>query len=141
MRRIVEAEINNWLDPNLERRVRRVESEQDVYCRRIVTSVHEKYAEQIEELSDRFNEIIGELGEWEQEADELWGTIAEELKELAPDLSDIEIPRSEVPGETKRFVLFNSKRDYLTQMDRYNAWRDGHDHQHDEPPSGQEGAP
>jgi hypothetical protein len=125
MRRIVEAEINNWLDPNLERRVRRVESEQDVYCRRIVTSVHEKYAEQIEELSDRFNEIIGELGEWEKEADELWGTIAEELEDLAPDLSDVEIPRSEAPGETERFVLFDSKRGYLDQMDRYNEWKDG----------------
>jgi hypothetical protein len=46
---------------------------------------------------------------------------------LAPDLSDIEIPRSAVPSETERFVLFDSKRDYLTQMDNYNAWKDGNE--------------
>src|SRR5215470_13593389 len=52
--RIVEEEINNWLDPNLEHRVRAVKSEQQVGCHRIVNRVHEKYAEQIEELSNRF---------------------------------------------------------------------------------------
>jgi hypothetical protein len=125
MARIVEEEINNWLDPNLEHRVRRVQTDQWLGCKRIEKRVHEKYAEQIKELSDRFNEFVGKLNDWEREADELWGTIAEELNELAPDLSDLEIPRSEVPGKTERFVLFDSKRDYLTQMDRYNAWRDG----------------
>ena len=39
--------------------------------------------------------------------------------------SSVEVPRSEAAGETDRFVLFDSKRDYLSQMDAYNAWRDG----------------
>jgi hypothetical protein len=125
LRRIVEKEISNWLDPSLWNRVRNVEREVDVHCRMIERDVHEKYAEPIKELSDRFNEIVGKLAEWEREADELWGTIADELEELAPDLSDIEIPRSEVPGATERFVLFDSKRDYLSQMDNYNAWKEG----------------
>jgi len=42
-----------------------------------------------------------------------------------PDLSDVEIPRSEAPGETDSFVLFDSKRSYFEQMDFYNNWRDG----------------
>ena len=65
------------------------------------------------------------------EADELWQTIAEEMEERLPDSSDvlsqIEIPRSEAPGETDSFVLFDSKRDYFTQMDFYNSWREGDD--------------
>ncbi len=132
--RIVEEEINNWLDRNLERRVRRAETDQWLGCKKIEKRVHEKYAEQIKELSDRFKEIIEELDEWEGEADKLWGAIAEELEEQAPDLTDIEIPRSESPGETEKFVLFDSKRDYLTQMDRYNAWRDGDEVQSAESP-------
>jgi hypothetical protein len=40
-------------------------------------------------------------------------------------LSDVEVPRSQAPGRTDRFVLFDSRRDYFTQMDAYNAWRDG----------------
>jgi hypothetical protein len=123
--RIVNGELNNWLDPNLWSRVRVAESEERLRCERITQRVHEKYAEPIEEMSARFKEIVGKLDKWEREADELWGTIAEDLEELAPDLSDIEIPRSDAPGETERFVLFDSKRDYLAQMDRYNAWKAG----------------
>ncbi len=42
-------------------------------------------------------------------------------------LSDVEIPRSEAPGETDKFVLFDSRRSYVEQMDFYNAWRAGDD--------------
>jgi hypothetical protein len=51
----------------------------------------------------------------------------EELEEQCPDLSDVEIPRSKAPGGTDRFVLFDSTKDYLSQMDAYNAWRTGED--------------
>jgi hypothetical protein len=56
---------------------------------------------------------------------ELWQTIADEIEEQRPDLSGVEVPRSRAPGETDRFVLFDSRRDYFTQIDAYNAWRDG----------------
>ena len=68
---------------------------------------------------------MSDLEDLKEEADELWQTITEEMEERLPDLSDVEIPRSEAPGETDSFVLFDSKRDYFTQMDFYNAWRDG----------------
>jgi hypothetical protein len=125
LKRIVEEELNNWLDPNLGHRVWIAKFDQQFRCDKIVKRVREEYAEQIDELSKRFKRIIEELDEWEDEADELWAGIAQELEDLAPDLSDVEIPRSEAPGKTDRFVLFDSKRDYLTQMDHYNAWKDG----------------
>jgi hypothetical protein len=31
----------------------------------------------------------------------------------------------EVTGKTDRFVLFDSKRDRLPQLDHYHRWRDG----------------
>jgi hypothetical protein len=123
--RIVEAEIDNWLDPDLARRVREVRSEQSVRVAKITKRVHTKHAEQIEELTNRFEEIVEELREWETEADELWQTIADHLAEEKPDLSEVEVPRSEAPGATDKFVLFDSKRDYLTQMDAYNSWKIG----------------
>jgi hypothetical protein len=125
--RILEAEINNWLDPDLERRVREVRSEQSLRVVKITKRIHKKYAEQIEELSDRFQQITDELDELKSEIEELYETLDEELEEQAPDLSDIDIPRSNAPGETDRFVLFDSQRDYLTQMDHYNAWKGGNE--------------
>ncbi len=97
--------------------------------------IREKHADEIEALEQSFNEITDQLAEiasefdeWEEEAGELWQTIAAEIEEERPDLSDVEVPRSEAPGETDRFVLFDSRRDYFTQMDAYNAWRDGDEH-------------
>ena len=61
-----------------------------------------------------------------EEAEELWNTmISGTQKNTRPVLSDVEVPRPEVLGETDRFVLFDSKRDYLTQLDYYHMWRDG----------------
>src|SRR5262249_42421416 len=123
--RLLEAEIDNWLDRNLKRRVGRAFSNAYLPLKQIEQRICEEHAEKIEELSQRFEEIKTELDEWEQEASDLWQDIAAEMEEQLPDLSDVEVPRSQAQGETDRFVLFDSRRDYFTQMDAYNAWRDG----------------
>jgi hypothetical protein len=123
--RLLEAEIDNWLDPDLKRRVRRAFSNISLSLRKIEQGICKEHAEKIEELSGRFDEIKTELEEWAEEASDLWQDIAAEMEEQLPDLSDVEVPRSQAPGETDRFVLFDSRRDYFTQMDAYNAWREG----------------
>jgi hypothetical protein len=123
--RLLEAEIDNFLDPNLRQRVSRAYGDTYLPLRRIEGRIHEKYADEIGAIERRFQEIKGQLKEWEEEADDLWQTIADEMEDACPDLSEVEVPRSEAPGKTNRFVLFDSRRDYFTQMDAYNAWRDG----------------
>ena len=86
-----------------------------------IAEIEQSFSEIAEKLAD----VASEFGDWEEEAAELWRTIAAELENERPDLSDVEVPRSDAPGSTDRFVLFDSRRDYLTQMDAYNAWRDG----------------
>jgi hypothetical protein len=125
MARLLEAEIDNWLDPDLERRVQRVRQDQNLVLCRIEREVEENHAEEIDDLTNRFEAITEQLREWESEAEELWGQIEEELEAERPDLSDVEVPHSEAPGETDSFVLYDSKRDYLTQMDFYLSWREG----------------
>ena len=130
--RLLNAEIDRWVDPDLARRASRFRAEQDVLLARIGRDVHDSYAEEIMEIERRFSEIAQRLanvasqfGNWEEEAAELWRTIAADLENERPDLSAAEMPRSAAPGSTERFVLFDSKRDYFTQMDFYNSWRDG----------------
>jgi hypothetical protein len=100
--------------------------------RNIEEGIHEKHADEIETLeadfdliADQLRDITSEFNDWEEKAAELWQTIADEIEEKRPDLSDVEVPRSEARGETDRFVLFDSQRDYFSQMDAYNVWRDG----------------
>jgi hypothetical protein len=99
---------------------------------RIEQRVHDKHAEVIDAIEQNFNQITEKLAEvetefsnWENEAAGLWESIASEIEERRPDLSDVDVSRSQAPGSTDRFVLFDSGRDYFTQMDAYNAWRDG----------------
>jgi len=59
------------------------------------------------------------------DAAELWGEMSAALEQRMPDFSEVEVPRANVRGDTDRFVLFDSTRDYFTQMDYYNLWRGG----------------
>ena len=122
---LLEAELNGFLDPNLKERVQRKYFEIRLPVRQLEKRIHEKYADEVNALSERFEEIKEQMDDWETEASDLWQTISNEIEEGLPDLSDVAAPQSEAPGETSRFVLFDSKRDYFTQMDSYNAWRDG----------------
>ena len=129
--RLLEAELDNFLDPNLKQRVQRAYRDQMLPLDQLETEVKAEHTEQIEAITNRFETILSDLDTLKDEADELWQTIAEEMEERLPDSSDVlsqvEIPRSEAPGETDSFVLFDSKRDYFTQMDFYNSWREGDD--------------
>jgi hypothetical protein len=100
--------------------------------RKIERRIYEKRADEIEALesdfeviAEKLRAIASDFDDWEQEASGLWESVAAEMEEKRPDLSNVEVPRSEAAGETDRFVLFDSQRDYFTQMDAYNAWRDG----------------
>ena len=134
MARLLEAELDNWLDRDLDARMFSLRSELDVLLGRIRCDVLDNYAASIEAIEFKFNiiteklaEVASEFNDWEGEAVELWRTIADELEDERPDLSDVDVPRSDAPGSTERFVLFDSKRSYLAQMDAYLAWRDGDD--------------
>lgn len=123
--RLLNAELDNFLDAGLQRRVDEAAYETALPLRRIETEVKKKHAERIADIEVRFEEIVSSLEDWQAAADELWQTIADELEEQCPSLADVEIPRSEAPGETDKLVLFDSRRSYFEQIDFYNAWRDG----------------
>jgi hypothetical protein len=125
MGRILDAEIDNFLDPTLGQRVAAARREQSGPIVKIEAEIEDKYAVEIEALESELSSIDDQLQEVADRAQELWDKMGKELEEQCPDLSEVEIPRSEAPGGTERFVLFDSKRDYLTQMDAYNAWRTG----------------
>ena len=123
--RLLEAEIDNFLDAGLERRVQRAYHDEMLPLDQLEAEVKAAHAGAIKEIRDRFDEIMSDLDDLKDEAGDLWQTMADEMEEQLPDLSDVEIPRSNARGKTDSFILFDSKRNYLTQMDLYNAWREG----------------
>jgi hypothetical protein len=83
MARILEAEIDNWLDRGLAARVRRAESEQEVRLRRIAKAVQGRRDDEVSDLMERFEAIINDLQDWEFDADRVWGDMVSELESQA----------------------------------------------------------
>ncbi len=123
--KLLNAELDNWLDRGLSGRVLAVQAA----CRRrldaIEEEVQEKYAEELADFDERIAAIAEQLDALEEEAAGVWEAIAQELYQRRPNFSRVEIPRSAAPATTSAYVLFDSRRSYLEQIDRYNAWRDG----------------
>ncbi len=123
MARLLEAEIDRHLDPTLEERVSEVRWNLRHRLREIQAAVTEPHQDEIDELTSDYEGIVASLEAWERSAEDLWSTITEELEEAQPNLSDFEKPEARPANEPDGFVLFDSKRDYLTQMDRYHEWQ------------------
>jgi hypothetical protein len=103
MGRILEAEIDNFLDPALERRVAAAFNEQTAPILKVESEIEAKYARETVALATELSSIDDQLQEVASRAQELWDKMEQELEEGCPDLSDVEIPRSEASGETDRF--------------------------------------
>ena len=123
MARLLEAEIDRYLDPTLDERVSEARWNLRHRLREIAETVTEPHQDEIDQLTAEYEDIIGELGAWGQRAEGLWSTLTEELEEAQPDLAEFEKPKARPANEPDGFVLFDSTRDYLTQMDRYHEWQ------------------
>ena len=89
----------------------------------IQLSVTNRHEDEIDQLTSTYEEIVAEIESWERSAEDLWTTITEELEEEQPDLKEFEKPKARPADEPDGFVLFDSKRDYPTQLDHYHAWQ------------------
>ncbi len=123
MAKLLEAEIDRYLDPTLSKRVSEVQWQLNHQLREIEWAAAEPHQEKIDQLTSAYDEIVADFEAWERSAENLWSTITEELEEEQPDLSEFEKPKARPANEPDGFVLFDSKRDYISQMDSYHEWQ------------------
>ncbi|MCZ6859084.1 MAG: hypothetical protein O7I42_02175 [Alphaproteobacteria bacterium] len=123
MAKLLEAEIDRYLDPTLIERVAAVRWQLASRLRQIQEKVNEPHQEEIDELTSDYEGLVGHLEAWERSAEDLWSTNTEEMEEAEPDLEEFQKPTPRPATEPDGFVLFDSRRDYLTQLDRYHEWQ------------------
>ena len=89
--RLLQAELDNWLDAGLHHRFNRLCSELRLRLRKIEGRIYKKRASEIEAIERDFEVITEELRtiasdfeDWEQKASGLWQSIAAELEEKRP---------------------------------------------------------
>ncbi len=128
MGKLLEQELDRYLDPTLVERVQDARWKVHHQLRQIRDGVVESHQEEIDELTSEYDDVVSavrtleETAEaWEESAADLWETIADELRGQKPDLPAP--PTARPANEPDGFVLFDSKRDYLYQIDAYHEWQ------------------
>ncbi len=123
MAKLLEQEIDRYLDPTLTERVAAMRWRLASRLRQIQEKVTEPHQEEIDELTSDYESVVADLNAWERSAEDLWSTITEEMEEGQPDLEEFEKPKARPANEPDGFVLFDSKRDYFNQIDAYREWQ------------------
>jgi len=123
MARLLVQELDRYLDPTLAERVSEARWNLRRHLREIAETITEPYQDDIDQHTSEYEQITGELRAWEDSAEGLWSAIAEKMEEEEPDLSEFEKPKARPANEPDGFVLFDSGRDYVTQLDHYHKWQ------------------
>jgi hypothetical protein len=123
MREVVNQEIDRYLDSTLDGRVATARLRIQDRLAQIENAVVENHSEEIEELRSDYAEIEELFEDWDRHAEETWNKIYDDMAPLAPEVSEDDLPVAEPGGDPDEPPLFDSKRDYFTQIDHYHQWQ------------------
>lgn len=119
---IIESEVTRYIDPTLTSRVGAAESGIYRTIRSIEGGLRERYAEEIEGMSDRYDSLLAEAAEIESDASDLWDRMDDNLREEKPEINVAMIPSPRDPDPVEE-PLYDAGRDYFEQLDHYHAWQ------------------
>ncbi len=132
--RIVEREVCRYIDPTLDGRCRsaywdiqiklgRVSKEASTPFEDDVKAINDRYTGIQESLQDEIDAAKHDMANLHEDAGVLWGKIAERLEENGTPEIPLEIIPSARPATPPEAPLFDSRRDYVDQIDHYRAWQ------------------
>ncbi len=119
---IIESEVIRYIDPTLSSRVGAAESGIYRTIRSIEDGLRERYAEEIEGMSDRYDSLLAEANEIESDAADLWDRMDEDLEKEQPKVDITMIPSPCDPDPVEE-PLYDAERDYFEQLDHYHEWQ------------------
>ena len=122
LRKIVEAGILRHLDPDLAEREREARRAIDEGIEQIEEEVHGRHQEQIDAVQEEYSQLRQQLIDLRERAQGLWDQIADDLLDEAPYVSADDVPQARDEND-QLTPLFDSGRDYLTQLDWYRRWQ------------------
>jgi hypothetical protein len=111
LRRLMLAEIRRYIDPNLDKRVAAMVADINGEIDTVNEQVRDEYAREIEALDGKYRAL-------DKQRDKLWDKISTDLSENVPDISGITPPEAR-PAAEHPDPLYDSRRDYVEQIERY----------------------
>jgi hypothetical protein len=127
--RILIREIERYFDTTLNRRIAAVVRKVEQKISRVTANVRERHRDELDALEVRREEIADEIeamreriaameSALEEQAQPTLDAIAEQLESEKPGLDDFDWPQPQ-EGDEDDDPLYDSRRDYLDQIDRY----------------------
>lgn len=121
--KIIESEIERYYDRDLDFRTRQAARPITAELALATLRVRKAHSQEIDELSKEYAEIVAARERWVERAKPLWRAITNEIKaEIEPLVADIDWPEPRA-GDEDNDPLFDSTRDYVEQIDRYNEFQ------------------
>jgi hypothetical protein len=121
MHRIVEQGILRYIDPDLQDREEAGAEAIEEDLRKIEERVYQIFEEELAKVKERYRGIRKSLEDLQNDSTGLWEQITASLEAEAPHVTQGDVP--EAPEADHEAPLFDSKRDYLTQLDWYRHWQ------------------
>jgi hypothetical protein len=121
LHRIIEEAVLKYIDPDLKDREEEEAESIEADLREIEESVYDEFTDEIDKIRERYAAIRQALKDLQSESAELWSQIAARLEAEAPAVTEGDIP--EAPEAEHEAPLFDSKRDYLTQLNWFRHWQ------------------
>jgi len=121
LHRIVEQAVLKYIDPDLKDREGAEAESIEADLREIEERVYDEFTEEIAEVGERYTAIQQSLKDLQNESTELWSRISARLEAEAPHVTADDIPKA--PEADQEAPLFDSKRDYLAQLEWYHRWQ------------------
>jgi chaperonin cofactor prefoldin len=119
---IVQKAIGRYFDPTLKSREEAAIAEIEEELEEIQDRVYDLYAEEIGQLQERYASLRRSLRDLNKEARDLGAQISASLEnQELPVVSEDRVPKA--PEADQEAPLFDSRRDYLTQLDWYRGWQ------------------
>jgi hypothetical protein len=119
---IITAEVERYIDPTLRDRIHAAISEIHLKIRSIENDVGDHHADEIDRLTDRYDDLLAKVTEIENDAAELWTEMERDLEANSPEVDETMVPLSRDPDPVEE-PLYDSGRDYLEQLDHCRAWQ------------------
>lgn len=126
LNKIVRREIERYRDDKLDGRVYDARSAVENELEDIQNEVYKEHGEALSDLETEYDQIADEFNqrirELNQKIKKEWQAISNDLEAKKPDIDDYEIPEPRLASE-KPGALYDSQRDYLTQMACYKEFQ------------------
>jgi hypothetical protein len=121
LHRIVEEAVLQFVDPDLKDRQEADAATIEEDLREIEEEIYDEFEDEITTVKERYSGILKALEDLQKDSAGLWQQIAARLLAEAPPVAQDDVPQA--PAVAQEAPLFDSKRDYLTQLDWYRDWQ------------------